>query len=86
MGGSAGAGLLVVAAAPDRADSVVALVVFAVGTAAAMALCSAAFGQLLAHGPVARRLVRLVPVFGAAGVLFGLWYGLGALDTLPYVF
>ena len=86
VGGSAGAGLLVVAAAPDRADSVVALVVFAVSTAAAMALCSAAFGQLLAHGPVARRLVRLVPVFGAAGVLFGVWYGLGALDTLPYVF
>jgi hypothetical protein len=27
-----------------------------------------------------------VPAFGAAGVLFGSWYALGALGTVPYVF
>ena len=86
IGGSAGAGLLLVAAVPGRASGVVALAVFAVATALSMAACSAAFGHVLARGPVARRLVRFVPAFGLAGVLFGIWYGLGALETFPYLF
>jgi ABC-type nickel/cobalt efflux system permease component RcnA len=86
IGGSAGAGLLLVAAVPGRGAAVVALAVFAAATALSMALCSAAFGHVLARGPVARRLVHLVPAFGLAGVLFGVWYGLGALETVPYLF
>jgi hypothetical protein len=86
IGGSAGAGLLLVAAVPGQAAGAIALTVLAVATAVSMAFCSAAFGHVLARGPVARRLVRLVPVFGVAGVLFGLWYGLGALETVPYMF
>ena len=86
VGGSAGAGLLLVAAVPGRAAAVAALAVFAVATAVSMAACSAAFGHVLARGPVARRLVRLVPVFGVAGAVFGVWYGLGALETVPYLF
>ena len=85
-GGSAGAGLLLVAAVPGRTAAVAALAVFAVATAVSMGLCSAGFGHVLARGPVARRLVRLVPAFGVAGVLFGMWYGLGALEAVPYVF
>jgi ABC-type nickel/cobalt efflux system permease component RcnA len=86
IGGSAGAGLLLVAAVPGRGAAVVALAVFAAATALSMALCSAAFGHVLARGPVARRLVRLVPAFGLAGVLFGVWYGLGTLEAVPYLF
>jgi ABC-type nickel/cobalt efflux system permease component RcnA len=86
IGGSAGAGLLLVAAVPGRTAGVVALAVFAAAAAVSMAACSAGFGHVLARGPVAGRLVRLVPAFGVCGVLFGLWYGLGALETVPYVF
>ena len=86
IGGSAGAGLLLVAAVPGRGLGIAALAILSVATAISMALCSAALGRVLARGPIARRVVPLVPAFGAAGVLFGLWYGLGALETVPYGF
>ncbi|HLL86358.1 MAG TPA: hypothetical protein VK387_03485 [Thermoleophilaceae bacterium] len=86
IGGTAGAGLLLVAAVPGESAALVALVVLAVATALSMAACSAGFGHVLAHGRVARRLVALVPIFGLAGAVFGVWYGLGALGTVPYVF
>ncbi len=86
LGGSAGAALLLIAAIPGRIEAVLALVVFAAGTALSMALCSTAFGHALARGPAARRLAALAPTFGLIGVLFGAWYALGALQTVPYAF
>jgi cytochrome c biogenesis protein CcdA len=59
----------------------VALVVFAAATAISMALVSTAFGHALARGAVKRRLEELVPVLGAASLLFGVWYSLGALRS-----
>jgi hypothetical protein len=44
-----------------------------------MALVSTAFGHALARGAVKRRMTELVPLFGAASLLFGVWYSLGAL-------
>jgi ABC-type nickel/cobalt efflux system permease component RcnA len=76
VGGSAGAGVLVVAALP--AAGVAALALFAAGTALSMALASLAFGHVLVRGAARRRLEGLVPVLGAASLLFGVWYALAA--------
>jgi ABC-type nickel/cobalt efflux system permease component RcnA len=84
-GGSAGAGLLLLAAVPDRGTAAVALAVFAAATALSMAGVSAAFGHALARRGVARQLERLVPAMGVLAAVFGVWYALGALDTVPYL-
>jgi hypothetical protein len=78
-GGSALVGVLLVGAATSRAQGVLALLLFAGATAASMAVVSAGFGYALARGPVARRLVRVVPVLGIASLLFGVWYTLDAM-------
>jgi cytochrome c biogenesis protein CcdA len=85
VGGSAGAGILLVSAIPGREEAVAALLLFAAGTAVSMALVSAAFGAVLARRPL-RRLEAAVPAFGVVSLLFGVWYALGALETVPYAF
>ena len=65
---------------------VVALAVFAVGTAVSMALLSSGFGFTLSSAPVQRSFHRLAPVLGAVSLAFGLWYALGAQGLLPYYF
>jgi ABC-type nickel/cobalt efflux system permease component RcnA len=77
-GGSAGVGILLIAGIDGDAEAVVALLLFAAGTAVTMALVSAAWGRLLASRAVERRLATLIPLFATAGLLFGCWYGLGA--------
>jgi hypothetical protein len=47
---------------------------------------SAAFGYLLSREPVVRRFVRLAPGLTIASMAFGVWYGLGALEAVPYAF
>jgi cytochrome c biogenesis protein CcdA len=84
VGGSAGAGILLVGAAADGAPAVLALALFAAGTALSMAFVSAAFGYALARGTLARRLESVVPAMGTASLLFGVWYAAGALDAAPY--
>jgi ABC-type nickel/cobalt efflux system permease component RcnA len=86
IGGSAGVGILLIGSIPDRAQAVVALAMFAGATAVSMAVLSSAFGRALARGPVARRFATLAPAFGTISLLFGVWYALGALGTVPYVF
>jgi ABC-type nickel/cobalt efflux system permease component RcnA len=85
-GGSAGVGVLLIAAMPGTAERVAALVVLALGTALSMAAVSAAFGHALGRGPLLRRFALVAPVFGAAGLAFGVWYVLGALSAVPYAF
>jgi ABC-type nickel/cobalt efflux system permease component RcnA len=77
VGGSAGAGLLLVASLPSPAAAAGALVLYAGGTAASMAGFTAAAGALLGGRP--QRIAGLAPLFGAFGVLFGAWYAAGAL-------
>jgi cytochrome c biogenesis protein CcdA len=81
IGGSAGVGILLVGATSGGSRGAVALLVFAAATAASMALLSTVFGFALARGSVQRGLVRLVPVLGAASLLFGVWYSLDALGS-----
>lgn len=78
IGGSAGAGVLLVASAPNAPLRVVSLLVFALGTAISMAAMSALVGHGLVSGLLGRRLERLVPVVGVASALFGIWYAAGA--------
>lgn len=79
IGGSAVVGLLVVGAAASRALGVLALLLFAAGTALSMALVSAAFGYALARGPVSRLVGPLMPLVGLASLGFGAWYAVGAV-------
>jgi high-affinity nickel permease len=79
LGGSAGVGILLVASVADRVNAVAGLLLFAAATALSMAIVSAIVGYGLVRGPVAPRLERVVPAFGAASLLFGLWYALSAL-------
>jgi hypothetical protein len=80
--GLAGTGavvVLLIAALPSKLEAGLALAVFAPMSVASMAACTAAFAWVLTR-PVIEPLYRavLIPGFGAFGVMFGLWYGLGA--------
>jgi ABC-type nickel/cobalt efflux system permease component RcnA len=79
LGGSAGVGILLAGAVSGRAQGVIALLIFAGATAASMALVSTAFGYALVIGGPRRRISDLVPWFGCASLLFGVWYSSGAL-------
>src|SRR3954447_7625904 len=86
MGGSAGVGVLLLAAIPDHAEALAALTLFAFFTAVSMALASSTFGYALTRGPVLRRFATLAPALGALSLAFGLWYSLGAVGAVPYAF
>jgi cytochrome c biogenesis protein CcdA len=86
VGGSAGAGILLVGAVSGGAAGAALLALYAAGTAVSMALASALFGTALAHGRLAGRLEGLVPAFGSCALLFAAWYGLAAMQTVPYPF
>lgn len=86
VGGSAAAGIFVIAAVSDRAMASLALLLFAAATAASMALCSLAFGRTLTREPVARGMATATPALGVISLLFGFWYALGALESVPYPF
>jgi hypothetical protein len=86
IGGSAGVGVLLLAAIHDRAIAVIALALFAVCTAISMAALSTGFGLTLSSPPARRAFGRLAPALGAFSLLFGVWYALGALQVAPYVF
>jgi high-affinity nickel permease len=83
-GGSAGVGILLLAAIRDHAIGVAALFVFALFTAISMSIASATFGYTLSRGPVLRRFVAVAPVMGVLSLAFGAWYALGAVGAVPY--
>src|SRR5215208_6305922 len=86
VGGSGGLTLLLLSTIPSPSEAVVALLVFAAGTAFSMALLSTVFGLAIAAGPVARNLERVAPVLGTLAAAFGAWYALGALGVVGYPF
>jgi cytochrome c biogenesis protein CcdA len=85
-GGSAGAAVLVVAGASSRAAATAALAILALGTAISMTMVTAAFGAALARGPLPRKFELVAPVLGTLSLAFGVWYGLAALQAVPYFF
>jgi hypothetical protein len=86
MGGSAGVGVLLLAAIPSHVEGLIALVLFAFFTAVSMAAASTTFGFALSRGPVLRGYLTVAPAMGVVSLVFGLWYSLGALSAVPYVF
>jgi High-affinity nickel-transport protein len=84
MGGSAGVGVLLLAAIHDHAVAVLALGLFAFFTAVSMALLSTGFGMTLSSAPVRQSFNRIAPALGALSLVFGVWYALGALALTPY--
>ena len=86
IGGSAGVGILLLAAIPDHVEGVLALGVFACFTAVSMALASTSLGWMLQRGAVRRAYATIAPAIGGASLAFGVWYALGALRAVPYVF
>jgi hypothetical protein len=83
VGGSAGIGVLLLAAIPDRLEAVAALLLFAFSTAISMSLASTGFGYALTRGPAAGRFAAAAPLLGALSLTFGVCYGLGAAGALP---
>lgn len=82
IGGSAGAGVLLMGTVSGKAQGIAALLIFAGGTALSMSVLSVGVAHTLARGPVRRRMPELIPLLGTAGLLFGVWYSLEALQLL----
>ena len=84
LGGSAGVGVLLLAAIPSPAVAAVSLVVLAAGTALSMTALTTGFVALLAARPVAVAAAGAIPAVGLASLLFGVWYGAAAWSLAPY--
>ena len=81
-GGSAGLGVLLLAAIPSHALAIVSLLMLAVCTAISMTLLTAGLSvTLLARGGAPAVATRVV---GACGVAFGIWYAAAAWSLMPY--
>jgi hypothetical protein len=86
MGGSAGVGVLLLAAIPSEGVAVASLVLLAFFTAVSMSVVTAGFGLTLTTRPVAAAMRTLVPGLGATSLLFGVWYAAAAWSLAPYPF
>ena len=86
MGGSAGVGVLLLAAIPSETVAVVALVLLALFTAVSMTIVTIGFGYTLATRRVAAVASTAIPVVGALSLAFGLWYAAATWALAPYPF
>jgi len=86
MGGSAGVGLLLLAAIPSETVAVLSLLLLALFTAASMTIVTAGFGLTLSARPVAGAAAAAVPAIGLASLAFGVWYAAAAWSLAPYPF
>ena len=86
MGGSAGVGVLLLAAIPSQELALVALVVLAIFTAVSMTIVTTGFGALLSLRSVADSVATAAPVLGTLSLAFGVWYAAAAWSLAPYPF
>jgi ABC-type nickel/cobalt efflux system permease component RcnA len=86
MGGSAGVGVLLLAAIPSETVAVASLVLLAFFTAVSMAIVTAGFGLTLSARPVAAAASAVVPALGTVSLAFGVWYAAAAWSLAPYPF
>lgn len=84
MGGSAGVGVLLLAAIPSETIAVASLLLLAAFTAISMTVVTIGFGVTLTSRPVAAASNALVPALGAVSLTFGLWYAAAAWSLAPY--
>jgi hypothetical protein len=86
VGGSAGVGILIVAAVESQLYAVVALGLLSAFTAVSMVALSTGLGLGLAAAPLGRSLHSAVPALGVGSLAFGTWYVLAAFSLAPYYF
>ena len=86
LGGSAGVGVLLLAAIPSRPLAVASLVALAVFTAVSMTMLTTGFGSVLVHPRVRGAYAVLAPTLGVVSLAFGLWYAAAAWALAPYPF
>lgn len=86
IGGSAGVGVLLLAAIPSETVAVAALVLLALFTAVSMTVVTIGFGLTLAKRPVAAVAGTAIPLVGALSLAFGLWYAAATWTLAPYPF
>ena len=84
MGGSAGVGVLLLAAIPDETVAVAALLLLALFTAVSMTIVTTGFGATLSMPAVARSVAGVAPALGLASLAFGVWYAAAAWSLAPY--
>jgi ABC-type nickel/cobalt efflux system permease component RcnA len=82
VGGSAAVGLLFVGSVGGRSEAVLALLLFAAGTALSMAVISSGLGYSIARPATRRFFRRSVPALGALSLLFGVMYAAGGVAGL----
>jgi hypothetical protein len=70
--------VLLLASISDRTEAILALAIFAFGTAASMSLLSLGIGFALVREPVRARLNAFAPALVVLSFAFGAWYGLYA--------
>ena len=86
MGGSAGVGVLLLAAIPSRTLALVALVVLAVFTAVSMTVVTTGFGAAVSARRVSGAGATAAPALALSSLAFGLWYAAAAWSLAPYPF
>ncbi|HEX4745942.1 MAG TPA: hypothetical protein VFU99_03570 [Gaiellaceae bacterium] len=86
MGGSAGVGVLLLAAIPSETVAVLSLLVLALFTAVSMTAVTVGFGLTLTARPVAAASTTMVPALGIVSLAFGVWYAAAAWSLAPYPF
>jgi high-affinity nickel permease len=84
IGGSAGIGVLILAAIPSTSVACVALVVLALFTAASMTIVTTGFGMTLSSAPVASAFGGIAPALGLASLAFGVWYAVAVWGFVSY--
>ena len=84
IGGSAGVGVLILAAIPSTTVACIALIILAVFTAVSMTLVTTGFGITLSSTRVAGSFNGIAPVIGVTSLAFGAWYALAAWGLVVY--
>jgi high-affinity nickel-transport protein len=86
MGGSAGVGVLLLAAIPSTALAVTSLVVLALFTAVSMTILTTGLGATLGSRPLQNGFAVAAPAFGLVSLGFGFWYAAAVWSLTPYPF
>jgi High-affinity nickel-transport protein len=86
MGGSAGVGVLLLAAIPSTSVAVTSLVLLALFTGVSMTALTSGFGLTIDSRPARRAFAVAAPALGMFSLAFGCWYAAAAWSLIPYPF
>jgi high-affinity nickel permease len=86
LGGSAGVGVLLLAAIPSTTVAVACLLVLALFTAVSMAIVTTGVGVTLSTRRATAAVGATAPLLGVVTLAFGAWYAAAAWSLMPYPF